>query len=68
MADRSAANEIEEKGQRVAQGQQLGRSGATGLAGGDHLHFSVLVGDVYVDPIEWWDAEWVRTHVQTALD
>jgi len=55
-------------GQRVERGQQLGRSGATGLAGGDHLHFSVLVGDVYVDPIEWWDAEWVRTHVQTALE
>ena len=55
-------------GQRVERGQQLGRSGATGLAGGDHLHFSVLVGDVYVDPIEWWDPEWVRTHVQTALE
>jgi len=54
--------------ERVTRGQQLGRSGATGLAGGDHLHFSVLVGDVYVDPIEWWDAEWVRTHVQTALE
>ena len=55
-------------GQRVERNQQLGRSGATGLAGGDHLHFSVLVGDVYVDPIEWWDDEWVRTHVQTALE
>jgi len=55
-------------GQQVERGQRLGRSGATGLAGGDHLHFSVLVGDVYVDPIEWWDPEWVRTHVQTAIN
>jgi murein DD-endopeptidase MepM/ murein hydrolase activator NlpD len=54
-------------GDRVTQGQPLGLSGDTGLAGGDHLHFAVLVGAVYVDPIEWWDAEWVRTHVKVAL-
>ena len=42
----------------------LGRSGATGLAGGDHLHFAVLVGDTYVDPVEWWDAKWVETHIE----
>jgi hypothetical protein len=51
-------------GAQVAQGQKLGRSGATGLAGGDHLHFAVLVGDSYVDPVEWWDAQWVETHVR----
>ncbi len=31
-------------GQTVEQGQTLGRSGATGLAGGDHLHFTMLLG------------------------
>ena len=51
-------------GDAVAQGQTLGRSGATGLAGGDHLHFAVLVGDTYVDPVEWWDAKWVETHIR----
>jgi len=50
-------------GDRVQKGDVLGRSGATGLAGGDHLHFAILVGDTYVDPIEWWDAKWVETHV-----
>jgi murein DD-endopeptidase MepM/ murein hydrolase activator NlpD len=50
-------------GEEVKQGQTLGRSGATGLAGGDHLHFAVLVGDTYVDPVEWWDAKWVETHI-----
>ena len=48
----------------MKQGQILGRSGSTGLAGGDHLHFAVLVGDTYVDPVEWWDAKWVETHIR----
>jgi murein DD-endopeptidase MepM/ murein hydrolase activator NlpD len=45
----------------------LGRSGATGLAGGDHLHFAILVGDAYVDPTEWWDAKWVEEKVMSRL-
>jgi murein DD-endopeptidase MepM/ murein hydrolase activator NlpD len=44
----------------------LGRSGATGLAGGDHLHFAILVGGSYVDPTEWWDAKWVREKIEPA--
>jgi murein DD-endopeptidase MepM/ murein hydrolase activator NlpD len=54
-------------GAEVTQGQRLGLSGATGLAGGDHLHFAVLVGDTYVDPLEWWDAEWVESHIRDRL-
>jgi murein DD-endopeptidase MepM/ murein hydrolase activator NlpD len=50
-------------GTRVEQGQRLGLSGDTGLAGGDHLHFAVLVGETYVDPLEWWDASWMRSHI-----
>jgi len=55
------------QGDRVSQGQTLGLSGATGLAGGDHLHFAVLLGEAYVDPIEWWDENWVQTHVLERL-
>jgi murein DD-endopeptidase MepM/ murein hydrolase activator NlpD len=54
-------------GDHVSQGQRLGLSGATGLAGGDHLHFAVLVGGTYVDPIEWWDARWVASHIDPRL-
>ena len=54
-------------GQDVLQGETLGLSGATGLAGGDHLHFAILVGGVYVDPLEWWDPAWVRSNVDTRL-
>jgi len=50
-------------GTRVEQGQRIGLSGDTGLAGGDHLHFAVLVGETYVDPLEWWDARWMQTHI-----
>jgi murein DD-endopeptidase MepM/ murein hydrolase activator NlpD len=57
-----------ESGQQVAQGEVLGRSGVSGLAAGDHLHFATLVGGVYVDPLEWWDPKWVRTHVSVRLD
>ena len=54
-------------GQDVARGDTLGLTGATGLAGGDHLHFAILVGGVYVDPLEWWDPAWVRSNIDTRL-
>jgi murein DD-endopeptidase MepM/ murein hydrolase activator NlpD len=41
----------------------LGRSGATGLALGDHLHVSILVGGVFVNPTEWWDPHWIQDNV-----
>ena len=56
-----------EAGARVEGDQVLGLTGATGLAGGDHLHFALLVGDIYVDPLEWWDAKWVTEHVEPNL-
>ena len=55
-------------GDEVAKGETLGLSGATGLAGGDHLHFAILVGGTYVDPLEWWDPAWVRTHIEARLE
>lgn len=55
-------------GDDVEQGARLGLSGETGLAGGDHLHFAFLVGDSYVDPLEWWDPKWVRSHVEVRLE
>ncbi len=54
-------------GDAVARGQELGRSGATGLAIGDHLHYEVLVHGVSVSPIEWWDGKWIRDHISKPL-
>jgi murein DD-endopeptidase MepM/ murein hydrolase activator NlpD len=54
-------------GDKVTKGQELGRSGTTGLAVGDHLHFEVLVSGVSVTPIEWWDGKWIRDRVNKPL-
>jgi murein DD-endopeptidase MepM/ murein hydrolase activator NlpD len=51
-------------GQEVKRGQKLGSSGATGLALGDHLHFSVVVGGVFVNPTEWWDPHWIEDNLE----
>ena len=50
-------------GQSVSKSQTLGRTGTTGLAVGDHLHFSILLQGIQVTPLEWWDPKWVREHV-----
>ena len=50
-------------GDKVARGQTLGRTGTTGMAGGDHLHFAILVAGHPVSPIEWWDAHWIEDRI-----
>lgn len=50
-------------GDTVEKGQQIGRSGMTGLAGGDHLHFTMLVGGEQVTPIDWWSPQWLQDRV-----
>lgn len=54
-------------GETVRKGQSLGQTGESGLAGGDHLHYSTLLYGVHVDPIEWWDEQWIAKHVNPKL-
>ncbi|HKB12419.1 MAG TPA: M23 family metallopeptidase [Vicinamibacterales bacterium] len=54
-------------GDKVTRGQIIGRSDSTGLAGGDHLHFTMLVGGRMVNPVEWWDAHWIADRVDRKL-
>ena len=42
-------------------------SGMTGLAGGDHLHFTMLVNGQMVNPVEWWDAHWIQDRILRKL-
>jgi murein DD-endopeptidase MepM/ murein hydrolase activator NlpD len=51
------------EGQDVRAGHTLGTSGQTGLAGGDHLHFSMLVNGQFVNATEWWDPHWIEDRV-----
>jgi murein DD-endopeptidase MepM/ murein hydrolase activator NlpD len=51
-------------GERVEKGKTLGLTGTTGLAGGDHLHFSVMIQGYFVNPVEWWDSHWVKDQVE----
>jgi murein DD-endopeptidase MepM/ murein hydrolase activator NlpD len=50
-------------GDTVEKGGALGRTGVTGLAGGDHLHFTMLVNGTAVNPVEWWDGHWMEDRV-----
>jgi murein DD-endopeptidase MepM/ murein hydrolase activator NlpD len=54
-------------GQAVEKEQQIGRSGMTGLAGGDHLHFTMLVHGKMVNPVEWWDSHWIEDRILRKL-
>ncbi len=56
-----------EKGEKVAKGQIIAKSGMTGLAAGDHLHFSLLLQGVQINPMEWWDPKWVETRITDPL-
>ena len=54
-------------GDMVEKEQELGRSGMTGLAGGDHLHFTMLVNGHMVNPVEWWDQHWIQDRILRKL-
>jgi murein DD-endopeptidase MepM/ murein hydrolase activator NlpD len=55
-------------GDQVSRGGILGRTGSTGMAGGDHLHFSMLIHDTFVNPVEWWDKKWIQNNVQSKIE
>jgi murein DD-endopeptidase MepM/ murein hydrolase activator NlpD len=50
-------------GDEVEQDEPLGRSGMTGLAGGDHLHFTMLVNGQMVTPVDWWSPQWIEDRI-----
>ena len=54
-------------GQQVAKGDVIGNSGATGMAGGDHLHYETIIAGLSVQPIEWWDGSWITNNITEKL-
>ena len=57
-----------EEGVTVERGARVGRSGETGLAGGDHLHFAIMLRGVPVSPVEWFDEKWIRDRLVRKLE
>ena len=55
-------------GDTVKCGHVIGRSGQTGLAGGDHLHFTLLLDGIPVNPVEWWDPHWIHDRIEAKLE
>lgn len=56
------------EGDMVKRGQIMGTSGQTGMAGGDHIHFSMQLDGVQIDPREWWDGHWIKDHVARRVE
>ncbi|WP_291316213.1 M23 family metallopeptidase [Desulfuromonas sp.] len=56
------------EGDAVTRGQTLGRTGATGMAGGDHLHYGVILAGLPVSPVEWWDGSWLNNNITGKLE
>ena len=54
-------------GDMVSKEQQIGISGSTGMAFGDHVHFSMMVAGVQIDPKEWWDEHWIHDRILSKI-
>lgn len=53
--------------QMVSKNDIIGRTGVTGLVGGDHLHFGMFVHNTFVNPVEWWDASWIKNNITSKI-
>lgn len=48
---------VAKNGQRVQAGDLVGKVGTTGFSTGDHLHWSMWVNGVYVNPSQWMEQQ-----------
>ena len=54
-------------GEEVNAGQAIAKTGMSGLAMGDHLHFGIVVQGIEVRPIEWFDATWIKKFIDNVF-
>ena len=57
-----------DEGQTVVKGDIIAKTGSSGFAGGDHLHFGILIHGYEVSPLYWWDRNWVKINIFDRLD
>jgi len=55
-------------GQIVARGDIIAQTGSSGLAGGDHLHYGMIVHNIFVNPVEWWDPAWIENNITAKIE
>jgi murein DD-endopeptidase MepM/ murein hydrolase activator NlpD len=54
-------------GDMVSKEQQIGVSGSTGMAFGDHVHFSMMIAGIQIDSKEWWDEHWIHDRILSKI-
>ena len=59
---------LSREGEDVARNSVIAKTGKTGLALGDHLHFGVIVQGVEVRPIEWMDGHWIQDNIISVMN
>jgi murein DD-endopeptidase MepM/ murein hydrolase activator NlpD len=52
----------------VNKNDLIGHTGISGMTGGDHLHFSMLIHGVFVTHLEWWDQHWLNANIKAFID
>lgn len=57
-----------QEGDIAADGQEIAKSGISGYAMGDHLHFGVLVQGIEVRPEEWMDTKWIYDNITSVME
>jgi len=57
-----------QEGDNVAAGQQIAKTGLSGYAMGDHLHFGILVQGIEVRPEEWMDTKWIYDNITSVIE
>ena len=55
-------------GDTIGNRQVIGKTGETGLAAGDHLHYGVYLQGVAILPVEWWDPKWIADNITPKLE
>ncbi len=51
------------EGDTIRSKETIAKTGRSGYAMGDHLHFGVLVQGIEVRPQEWMDQDWIRKSI-----
>ena len=56
------------EGDLVKKNQEIAKTGMSGLAFGDHLHYGVVLQGTEVRPLEWLDAKWIKLNITDVME